>query len=149
MDELLTIKQVAQLLQLHEMTIRRYIKSGKLESVRIGRNVRVPRRAVEALLQAQNATLREVPSVYQVRENDDSGDAFTQGISTDEDARDSFLSWVEDILQAAKRGEMIPIPDKEDKVLQLAGFITSDIPHVSDRHDEFIGMAVYEDGLKP
>jgi excisionase family DNA binding protein len=64
MDELLTVKQVAELLQLHEMTIRRYIKSDKLEAVRIGRNVRVPRRAVEAFLHAENPALREAPPIY-------------------------------------------------------------------------------------
>jgi len=64
MDELLTVKQVAELLQLHEMTIRRYIKNGKLEAVRIGRNVRVPRRAVEAFLHAENPALREAPPIY-------------------------------------------------------------------------------------
>ena len=51
---------------MHEMTIRRYIKSGKLEAVRIGRNVRVPRRAVEALLHAESPALREAPPVYRV-----------------------------------------------------------------------------------
>lgn len=54
MAELLTVKQVAELLQLHEMTIRRYIKAGKLPAVRIGRNVRIPRQAVEALLAPSN-----------------------------------------------------------------------------------------------
>ncbi len=73
MDELLTVKQVAQLLQLHEITIRRYIKSGRLEAVRIGRNVRVPRRAVDALLQEQNATLREAPPVYRVKADEKPG----------------------------------------------------------------------------
>lgn len=73
MDELLTVKQVAQLLQLHEITIRRYIKSGRLEAVRIGRNVRVPRRAVKALLQEQNATLREAPPVYRVNADEEPG----------------------------------------------------------------------------
>ena len=53
MNELLTVKQVAELLQLHEMTIRRYIRSGKLEAVRVGRRIRVPRAAVEAMLTLQ------------------------------------------------------------------------------------------------
>ena len=74
MDELLTVKQVADLLQLHEITIRRYIKSGRLDAVRIGRNVRVPRRAVEALLREENPALREAPPVYQTKEVLDEND---------------------------------------------------------------------------
>ena len=53
MKELLTVREVAELLQLHEVTIRRYIRDGKLESVRIGRNVRVPRAALEAFMSSQ------------------------------------------------------------------------------------------------
>ncbi len=72
MDELLTVKQVAELLQLHEMTIRRYIKSGRLDAVRIGRNVRVPRQAVAELLHTQ--TLHEAPPIYQVTKKPDAVD---------------------------------------------------------------------------
>ncbi len=147
MDELLTVKQVAQLLQLHEITIRRYIKSGRLEAVRIGRNVRVPRRAVDALLQEQHTALREAPPVYRV--GDESDDRLPPGAIEEAKERDAFLVWIKEITQSAKRGETIPNPDENDKLLQLAGIIKSDIPEVSDRHDEFIGLAIYEDGLKP
>ena len=50
MNELLTVEQAATLLRRSASTIRRYIQSGKLNAVRVGRRVRVPREAVEALL---------------------------------------------------------------------------------------------------
>jgi excisionase family DNA binding protein len=51
MAELLSIQEVAQITQLHEITIRRYIRAGKLAAVRIGRRIRVPRAALDELLQ--------------------------------------------------------------------------------------------------
>ena len=51
MVELLTVREVAQMTRLHEMTIWRYIRSGRLEAVRIGRRLRVRPEAVEKLLQ--------------------------------------------------------------------------------------------------
>lgn len=41
MDDLLTVKQVAILLKVHPLTIRRYINEGKLKAVRVGENVRI------------------------------------------------------------------------------------------------------------
>jgi excisionase family DNA binding protein len=53
MSELLTVREVAEILHLHETTIRRYIRAGKLASVRIGRNVRVPRAALDEFMSSQ------------------------------------------------------------------------------------------------
>jgi excisionase family DNA binding protein len=53
MKELLTVREVAEILHLHETTIRRYIRAGKLASVRIGRNVRVPRAALDEFMSSQ------------------------------------------------------------------------------------------------
>jgi excisionase family DNA binding protein len=55
MTDLLSIQEVAQMMQLHEVTIRRYIRAGKLAAVRIGRRIRVPREALEQLLQPVGA----------------------------------------------------------------------------------------------
>jgi len=41
MSKLLTVKEVAERLRLHPMTVRRHIKSGRLKATRIGRAVRV------------------------------------------------------------------------------------------------------------
>ncbi len=50
MAELLSIQEVAQITGLHEITIRRYVRSGELEAVRIGRRIRVRREAVDKLM---------------------------------------------------------------------------------------------------
>lgn len=43
MDETLySVKQVAILLKVHPLTIRRYIKDGKLKAVKIAGNIRIP-----------------------------------------------------------------------------------------------------------
>ncbi len=51
MTELLSVQEVAQITGLHEITIRRYIRSGALEAVRIGRRIRVRREALDNLMQ--------------------------------------------------------------------------------------------------
>ncbi len=51
MAELLSIQEVARITGLHEVTIRRYIRSGKLEAVRIGRRIRVRREALDRMMQ--------------------------------------------------------------------------------------------------
>lgn len=41
MEEYYTVNQAAVVLKVHPLTVRRYIKEGKLKAVRIGGNVRV------------------------------------------------------------------------------------------------------------
>lgn len=41
MENLLNINQVAFILKVHPLTVRRYIKEGKLNAVRAGGNVRI------------------------------------------------------------------------------------------------------------
>jgi len=50
MAELLSISEVAQITGLHEITIRRYVRAGKLEAVRVGRRIRVRREALDTLM---------------------------------------------------------------------------------------------------
>jgi excisionase family DNA binding protein len=54
--ELLTVQETAKLLKLSPITIRRYIGSGRLPAVRIGRAIRVRREAVEELLEPVEPT---------------------------------------------------------------------------------------------
>jgi excisionase family DNA binding protein len=45
--ELLTVQEAARILRLSPITIRRYIASGKLTAVRVGRNVRITQRDID------------------------------------------------------------------------------------------------------
>lgn len=53
-EEYMTRDQVAEMLQVSTKTVDRYIKNGKLTASRLpgGRLLRIPRTAVDALLQA-------------------------------------------------------------------------------------------------
>jgi len=48
--DLMTPKQVAEYLQLHVMTIYRYINKGRIPAVKIGSQYRIKKEAVEQLL---------------------------------------------------------------------------------------------------
>jgi excisionase family DNA binding protein len=48
--ELLTVRETAQILKVAPITVRRYIASGRLAAVKIGRGVRIRREAIEGLL---------------------------------------------------------------------------------------------------
>src|SRR5258708_34236430 len=47
MNTLLSVKQVAFILKVHPLTIRRYIKEKKLNAVKIGGNIRIPESDLE------------------------------------------------------------------------------------------------------
>lgn len=42
-DTLYSVKQVGILLKVHPLTVRRYIKDGKLKAVKIAGNIRIPK----------------------------------------------------------------------------------------------------------
>jgi excisionase family DNA binding protein len=41
MDNFLNVNQVAFILKVHPLTIRRYLKEGKLKAIRVGGNIRI------------------------------------------------------------------------------------------------------------
>ena len=49
-SELLTIKQVAQIYQVHENSVRNWITRGDLKAERIGRVIRIRKETLDALL---------------------------------------------------------------------------------------------------
>lgn len=51
MESLLTTEQVAVRLNVHEETVRRYVRSGELPAIRKGRLIRIEPKAVENFLQ--------------------------------------------------------------------------------------------------
>ena len=42
-DTLFSVNQVSILLKVHPLTVRRYIKEGKLKAIRVAGNIRVPK----------------------------------------------------------------------------------------------------------
>lgn len=56
--EVMTPKQVAEYLQLHPITIYRYINQGKLPAAKIGGRYRIKRESVEKLLAETNVKVR-------------------------------------------------------------------------------------------
>jgi excisionase family DNA binding protein len=52
MEEFFTVQQVAVALNIHQLTIRRYIKEGKLKAVRAGGNIRISRENLHEFTQS-------------------------------------------------------------------------------------------------
>lgn len=52
MNNLLSVKQVAFILKVHPLSIRRYIKEEKLKAVKVGGNVRVTEEALQQFYKA-------------------------------------------------------------------------------------------------
>jgi excisionase family DNA binding protein len=48
-DNFLNIRQVAFILKVHPLTIRRYIKEGKLKALKVGGSVRIKESAIQDL----------------------------------------------------------------------------------------------------
>lgn len=61
MEEFYTVNQAAIALKVHSLTVRRYIKEGKLKAVRVGGNVRI------ALNDLRAFTQDFIPHAKQVR----------------------------------------------------------------------------------
>ncbi len=50
-DEILTTKQVAEELHVHERRVRRWIQSGELAAIDLGRDYRIYRRDLDAFIE--------------------------------------------------------------------------------------------------
>jgi len=61
MEDFYTVNQTAIALKVHPLTVRRYIKEGKLKAVRVGGNVRI------ALNDLRSFTQDFIPHTKQVR----------------------------------------------------------------------------------
>jgi excisionase family DNA binding protein len=65
-QDLYSVEQVADLLDLHVKTVRHYVRDGKLRAVRIGKQYRITRQDLEALT-GQSAAALERPPVRRHR----------------------------------------------------------------------------------
>ena len=54
-NNFLTVEQVAETLQIHWQTVLNYIKSGKLEALRLGKGYRISQEALERFVQNNQA----------------------------------------------------------------------------------------------
>jgi len=52
-DQLLTVKEVAEYLNVHELTVRRHLESGKLKGYKVGNRWRIKRVDLEAYLKGK------------------------------------------------------------------------------------------------
>jgi excisionase family DNA binding protein len=58
-DKLLTIKQVSEILQVHEQTVRDYIREGVLPCIRLGRKaIRVSHEDLDSFLNSRRVASR-------------------------------------------------------------------------------------------
>jgi excisionase family DNA binding protein len=64
--ELLTVRELAEHLQLNQQTVRNWITAGELESIKVGRAVRIPRRAAVALAGGDGWEMPQLMTVQQV-----------------------------------------------------------------------------------
>ena len=61
-DELLSVGDVAEKLDVCQHTVRAWIHAGLLEAVRVGRRLKTTPRALNAFAKANTATVRPAPS---------------------------------------------------------------------------------------
>lgn len=57
--ELLTVNETAQLLRVAPLTVRRYVASGRLAAVKVGKAVRIRKEALERFVRPVQAKKRE------------------------------------------------------------------------------------------
>lgn len=55
-NKYLTVEQVAELLQIHWQTVLNYIKSGKLDAVRLGKGYRIPKVGLDKFIKQNTVT---------------------------------------------------------------------------------------------
>jgi excisionase family DNA binding protein len=64
--EYLTVRELAEYLQLNMQTVRNWITRGELESIKLGRAVRIPRKAAVAVAGGEGWELPELMTIDQV-----------------------------------------------------------------------------------
>lgn len=74
-NKLLTPEQVADILQIHVLTVYNYIRKGKFEAVRLGRTYRIDPEDLEYFVQA-NKSHKAKPEINTAGERKDKSNSF-------------------------------------------------------------------------
>ena len=53
MDQLYTTQQIAEILQIHHLTVLKYINAGDLKAIKLGRVYRITQASLKEFLEAQ------------------------------------------------------------------------------------------------
>jgi excisionase family DNA binding protein len=57
-QNLMTPEQVAEILQIHILTVYNYIRQGKLSAIRLGRSYRITQQDLDALIESHRVAAR-------------------------------------------------------------------------------------------
>lgn len=69
-EKLLTTEQVAGILQVHPFTVLKYIKTGKIKAIKLGRVWRIRESDVEAFLEERSMASKEQKTSTEIKEID-------------------------------------------------------------------------------
>ena len=67
MNNLLSVKQVAFILKVHPLTVRRYIKEKKLKAIKVGGNVRIQENDLQDLNKEIEAPLPQSEMMFKLK----------------------------------------------------------------------------------
>jgi excisionase family DNA binding protein len=139
--EYLTVAEVAKRLRLHEMTVRRHIKSGRIRAHYAGRRIRIPESEVEAFVTAggrHGGTSAKDGKEWVIREPAPTYDAAPTKLES-EMSPDELKAW---IMRERKPEELARIRAAFDQMRKLRaesnplGMSTATLVRVSRRMNE-------------
>ena len=112
---LLTVSEVAQRLRLHEMTVRRHIRGGRLLAVRVGRRIRVREEDLAEFVRPQGV----------------------EGAMTPEQLRDKIFA-PPSPEELARRRDVLAEMDRLREKIGPIGISTATLVRVARRQDEVV-----------
>jgi len=151
--ELLTVKETAEMLRVSTVTVRRYIASGKLAAVRVGRNIRIRRDDAERVIEPAERESR--PKFIAEDKAKYFSTAKSLGVTEDDPLTDNDEDSASSLREAYADERQGNVPsrskfaDKSDEwllknhpLLKLIGFIDDDGPtDMAENHDKYLAEA--------
>jgi excisionase family DNA binding protein len=151
--ELLTVKETANLLRVSTVTVRRYIASGKLPAVRVGRNIRIRRDDAEGVIESSGS---EVDPKYIAEEkakyvSSDRLSSVTEDVGPTEMDEDP-ARYLREHYSKERQGKVptrSKFADKSDEwllkshpLMKMIGFIKDEGPtDMAENHDKYLAEA--------